>query len=199
MPYSRPPSPDAAIERLLAGNQRYIDEHPQAPVSSAARIELASGQQPFAVVIGCSDSRVPVETIFDQAPGNLFVVRVAGHVLSDEVLASAEYGVAVLGAMVVLVLGHSECGAVGATLDYLSSGKVFPGHIGRLVESIAPVIRGSASLGPAVRANARAGAEALHERSSLLRDALQNGTIRIAAATYDLHDGRVELLARSAV
>lgn len=194
MPYSRPPSPQAAIERLLAGNQRYIDEHPQAPVSSASRIELASGQQPFAVVMGCSDSRVPIEAIFDQAPGNLFVVRVAGHVISDEVLASAEYGVAILGAMVVVVLGHTGCGAVQATLDHLNAGTSFPGHIGRLVEEIAPLIPPNASLDDAVRANASAVAASLHVRSPMLRDAAKDGSIGIAAATYDLHDGRVTFI-----
>lgn len=194
MPYSRPPSPQAAVERLLAGNQRYIDEHPQAPVSSASRIELASGQQPFAVVVGCSDSRVPVETIFDQAPGNLFVVRVAGHVISDEVLASAEYGVAVLGSMIVLVLGHSACGAVQATLDHLATGAPLPGHVDRLVEAIAPAVRDCPGVAEAVNANAAAAAHQLYERSQILREAARAGTIRIAAATYDLHSGRVRML-----
>jgi carbonic anhydrase len=194
MPYSRPPSPDAAIERLLAGNQRYIEEHPIAPVSSAARIELASGQRPFAVIIGCSDSRVPVETIFDQAPGNLFVIRVAGHVVSDEVIGSAEYGVMVLESMVVLVLGHTGCGAVTATLDYLEHPVPLPGRIFSLVDGIAPAVGSAQSVDDGVRLNAANAARALSDQSSVLREAVENGTIRIAAAVYDLHSGRVELL-----
>jgi carbonic anhydrase len=194
MPYSRPPSLDAAVERLLAGNQRYIDQQPQAPLSSASRIELANGQQPFAVIVGCSDSRVPVETIFDQAPGNLFVIRVAGNVVSDEVLASAEYGVAILGSMLVLVLGHSGCGAVTATIEYRANGAPLPGHIGSLVDGIAPNLAGITDVDEGVKANAVAASRALRRRSEILAAAEGEGRARIVPASYDLHSGRVSLL-----
>src|SRR5208337_4835071 len=105
MPYQqRPATPDEALARLLEGNQRFVDGVPRAPVPSAERIALASGQDPFAVVLGCSDSRVPIETIFDQQPGDLFVVRVAGNFINDDVLASIEYAVDILSCELLIVL-----------------------------------------------------------------------------------------------
>ncbi len=181
---------DAALARLLEGNRRYVAGHPRAVPSSAHRIELADAQRPFAVVLGCSDSRVPVETIFDQGPGDLFVVRLAGNIVTAEGLGSIEYAIELLGSALVLVLGHTGCGAVQAAVSVAQSGSSPPGHIALLAEAIAPVARDA---NPVV-ANAHAGARALTKRSSIVRAAVASGALRVAAAVYDLHTGIVTLL-----
>src|SRR5271155_2604626 len=120
MPYrQRPATPDEALARLLEGNRRFVAGTPQAPEPSAERIALASGQHPFAVVLGCSDSRVPIETIFDQRPGDLFVVRIAGNFVNEDGLASIEYAIDVLSSELVVILGHTRCGAVQAAMNYI--------------------------------------------------------------------------------
>ncbi len=182
---------DAALARLLEGNRRYADGSPRAAASSAHRVELADAQRPFAVVLGCSDSRVPVETIFDQGPGDLFVIRLAGNIVTAEGLGSIEYAIEFLGSGLVLVLGHTGCGAVQAAVSVVQSGNSPPGHIALLAEAIAPVAR---SANP-VEANARAGARALIKRSSIVRAAVTSSALRVAAAVYDLHTGLVTLLA----
>ncbi len=199
MPFSRPTTPDEALAQLLAGNRRYAEDRSQAPPSSAARIELASGQQPFAIVLGCSDSRVPVETVFDQLPGNLFVIRLAGHVVTDEVLATVEYGIAVLGSMLVLVLGHTSCGAVQAAISHVDDGAILPGHMQILADAIAPAVRHVPAetadrWTAAVRVNATETAAQLTNGSAIAGGAAKAGTIRVAAALYDLHTGRVDLI-----
>jgi carbonic anhydrase len=188
-----------ALARLLEGNRRFVEEHPRAPVPSARRIELASGQNPFAVVLGCSDSRVPIETIFDQYPGDLFVVRSAGHTLGDENLASIEYGVELLQCKLVVVLGHSACGAVAAAMSLVESGTAFPGHIARLAEAIAPAVRTARAAGDdwwlnAVKQNVRDAMHVLFERSAILAGSVASGALRIVGAIYDLHTGGVFVL-----
>ena len=201
MPFSRPSSPEQAWERLLEGNLRYVNGEPLAPVASAARIELASGQAPFAVVVGCSDSRVPVETVFDQPAGNLFVIRLAGHVISDEALASIEYGVSVLGAMLVLVLGHTSCGAVKAAVDHVDAGAAFGGHLHALIDEIAPAVRalergaGDRWL-DAVALHAQRSAAAITECSQIVYEAAAERRVLVDAGVYDLASGRVQRLPR---
>jgi carbonic anhydrase len=197
VPYTRPASLDEAMQRLADGNRRFVEERPQSSVQSALRIELASGQNPFAVVLGCSDSRVPIETIFDQPPGNLFVVRVAGNIVNEDGLASIEYAIDVLGAMLVIVLGHSSCGAVQAATQHVESGTIFKGHIQGLVEQIAPAARWTRDepgdwVDHAVHENVRLNTDALPARSQILREAAAHHAIRIAGAVYDLHSGRVD-------
>jgi carbonic anhydrase len=199
MPFSRPITPDQAVTQLLTGNRRYVEGRSQAPPSSAERIELASGQSPFAVILGCSDSRVPIETVFDQLPGNLFVIRLAGHVVTDEVLATIEYGIAVLGSMLVLVLGHTSCGAVQAAIAHVDGAPELPGHMQRLVDAIAPAVRRVPSQEhdrwtSAVGLHASETATLLEERSTVIADAAGAGRLRVAAAIYDLHTGAVSLL-----
>src|SRR5215472_13840482 len=109
MPLSRPASVQEAIARLEAGNRRFIEEHPRAHAPKEIHQDLAQGQTPFCVVLGCSDSRVPVETIFDELPGNMFIVRVAGNIVDEGGLASIEYAVEYLNSMLILVLGHTGC------------------------------------------------------------------------------------------
>jgi carbonic anhydrase len=199
VPFSRPSSVDEALARLLEGNRRYVEEHPRAPVASAQRVELASGQDPFAVILGCSDSRVPVETIFDQPPGQLFVVRLAGNVVNNEGLATIEYGLCTLRSLLVLVLGHSGCGAVGAAMSFVESGTTFPGHIQELVQTIAPAAHKTRAAGDdwsmhAVTENVRASREAILQRSPIVRDAAARAEVRVAGAVYDLHTGVVSLV-----
>ena len=184
-----PAEKDAALARLLEGNGRYVEGHPHAARASAHRVELADAQRPFAVVLGCSDSRVPVETIFDQGPGDLFVIRLAGNIVTAEGLASIEYAIEFLGSGLVIVLGHTGCGAVQAAISVAESGAYPPGHIGLLAEAIAPSTRDAHP----VEANARASARALVGRSSIVRAAVARG-VRVLAAIYDLHTGRVTLL-----
>jgi len=200
MPYQqRPVTPDEALARLLEGNQRFVDGVPRAPVPSAERIALASGQDPFAVVLGCSDSRVPIETIFDQQPGDLFVVRVAGNFINDDVLASIEYAVDILSCERLIVLGHTGCGAVQAALAHIESGTRFNGHIQRLADAIAPAAR-RAGVHPgdrwenAVVENVRGSVQTALARSEIVNTAVEAGTVRVIGATYDLHHGSVNLV-----
>jgi carbonic anhydrase len=198
MPFTRPSTPEAALARLLEGNRRFVGETARYPLPSAERIELASGQQPYAVVIGCSDSRVPVETVFDEAPGTLFVARLAGNIVSDYCIASAEYAVTVLGSMLVLVLGHTQCGAVQAAIANVESGRRFEGHIQLLAEVLAPIAeatRGDADWWEsAVEQNVLFGKQRLLRESAIVRAGVEAGTLRVAAALYDLHTGLVKLL-----
>jgi carbonic anhydrase len=199
MPFTAPATPDEALARLLEGNRRFVEERPQSAVPSAQRIELASAQRPFAVVLGCSDSRVPVETIFDQRPGDLFVIRLAGNIVSSEGLASIEYAREMLGSSLVLVLGHTGCGAVQAAISLVESGTAFPGHIALLAEAIAPIARDTRSAKTdwwtaAIECNARAAKLAILRRSPIVRTAAARGRLRVAAALYDLHTGVVALL-----
>jgi carbonic anhydrase len=199
MPYSRPVTLDDALASLLEGNRRFVEEHPRAPIASAQRVKLASGQDPFAVILGCSDSRVPVETIFDQPPGQLFVVRLAGNVVNNEGLATIEYGVSTLRSLLVLVLGHSGCGAVAAAMSFAQSGTTFPGHIQELVQTIAPAARRTRTTGDdwwirAVTENVRASRDAILQRSSIVREAATRAEVRVAGAVYNLHTGVVSLV-----
>ncbi|MBV8639073.1 MAG: carbonic anhydrase [Candidatus Eremiobacteraeota bacterium] len=199
MPFTRPASLDAAVTRLVEGNRRFVEEHPVAPVPSFHRIELASGQSPFATILGCSDSRVPIETIFDQQPGNLFVVRVAGNIVNDDGLASIEYAITVLDSMLVVVLGHTQCGAVKAALDFVETNALLPGHMQLLADAITPAARSTSRDNgdwwhDAVIENVRMNAAAVTQRSTIVADAVREGRVRVAGATYDLHSGVVSFL-----
>ena len=194
MPFTRPATLDDAVVRLAEGNQRFIEERPLAPVPSAERIELASGQTPFATILGCSDSRVPIETIFDEQPGNLFVIRVAGNIVNDDGLASIEYAATILNSMLVVVLGHSGCGAVQTALANVESHTRFPGHMQRLADAIAPAARATRENGGdwwnnAVLENVRLNAAAVVKRSKIIAERVAAGTVRVAGASYDLHSG----------
>jgi carbonic anhydrase len=131
-------TPDAALTRLLEGNARYVSGKMNERDFSANRAARAQGQAPFAAVLGCADSRVAPELAFDQPPGELFVVRVAGNFMTPDGLGSLEFGAAVLGTKVIMVLGHTSCGAVNATVAALQKGNDLPGHIGDLVRAMKP-------------------------------------------------------------
>ena len=165
-----PLTPDAALARLLDGNRRFVEKRLTSCHEDLAtlRRNTAEEQQPFAAVLSCSDSRVPVELIFDQTIGHIFVARVAGNVASSEVIASLEYGAAELGTAVLVVIGHSSCGAVKAAI----SGKAVPGQISALYRHIRPAIdQAGPDLDATIRANARLQAKLHHGDSNARRSA----------------------------
>lgn len=185
-----------ALQRLLNGNKRYVDarqKHPdQAP---ERRLELRAGQNPFAVILGCADSRVPPEVIFDRGLGDLFVIRVAGNVLDDMILGSMEYAGIYLNTPLIMVLGHSQCGAVAATVK----GGPMEGHISSLTSFIQPAVdlakeQSGDLLENAVKANARMVADALKTAGARFAERVAAGSLLIVAAYYDLETGMVEIL-----
>src|SRR5690349_14241803 len=135
------PAPHEGIQRLLEGNARFVLGKTNRNVAADRLAELAGGQKPFAIVLGCSDSRVPVETIFDQQPGDLFVVRVAGNYAAPDTLASIEYAATVLGTRLLLILGHSSCGAVTAAIEYVRTERPAPGHMQHIINAVEGAVR----------------------------------------------------------
>jgi len=184
-------TPHRALTSLMEGNDRFATDKPSCLATTALRAELANGQAPFAMVLGCSDSRVPVETIFDHEPGDIFVVRVAGNFVTPEGIGTLEYGFSVLKASLLMVLGHTSCGAVKASLEFLKTGKRLPGHMQRLVDAIAPGIKGATAEHEAIVLNVRANVEHLRSSVPLLAAGLREGGLAIVGAVYDLHTGRV--------
>ncbi|MET0416664.1 MAG: carbonic anhydrase [Actinoplanes sp.] len=193
-------NPDAALRRLLAGNRRFLTGHLRHPHQSLRDLhELAAGQHPFVVTIGCADSRVSPEVIFDQGLGDIFDNRVAGNIVDDLLLGSIEFAVEEFGCPLIMVLGHERCGAINATIDAIRSGGSAPGHIGTIVDALRPIVE--PLLGhsgdvteEAVRANVRAQAAALVARSELIAEHLHAGELKIVGARYDLDNGRVSVL-----
>ncbi len=187
----------AAWQALLDGNQRYAtDTAVNCNNNYDRRREVAGGQHPFAMVLGCADSRVPPEVVFDQRLGDLFTVRVAGNVADDIAIGSLEYAVLHFSPALLVVLGHQKCGAVDATLEAIDKGGPVPGHIGSIVSAIKPAVAGisanaSDRLDKAIEANASAVAASLNTRSSVLAEAVKAGKLQIRAAYYSLTDGRV--------
>jgi carbonic anhydrase len=189
-------TPAAALALLKAGNARFVAGKPECAPLTARVAELASGQNPVAIVLGCSDSRVPVETVFDQPPGNVFVVRVAGNYLTDDGLGSIEYAIAVLKSKAIVVLGHSSCGAVSAAVSYVKSGTTQPGHIQELVTSLEPAAKATKGhpgdwVANAIAENVTLNVAALTSRSSIVADAVKSGSLGIYGGVYDLHGGKV--------
>jgi carbonic anhydrase len=188
--------PDAALQKLMAGNQRFNQHQPLYPDQSQARLrEVAQAQHPFATILSCADSRVPAEIIFDQGIGDIFDVRIAGNIATPEVVGSIEYAVALLGTPVLMVLGHERCGAVTAAVKH----EALPGEIGSFVEAILPAVkkvkwRLGDAVGNAVNANVHYQIEQLR-RSPLLTGRLQSGQLKIVGGRYDLDTGRVKLIA----
>lgn len=198
------PPPTAAdaksgLERLLAGNARFVAGHPICAPLTKRRAALAHGQSPYAIVLSCSDSRVPVETVFDEEPGNIFGVRIAGNFLDDNGIGSIEYSVAVLKSTLIVVMGHSECGAVKAAVENVNSGAMPPGHIAGLVRAIAPAAKESQGhagnwLHNAIVQNVRENVAALPHRSAIVAEAVHGGKLRVVGALYDLASGKVTFL-----
>jgi carbonic anhydrase len=189
-----PQNPRQALEALRAGNERFDERRPL--VRSAAEIEriwttITASQSPFASILGCADSRLSPEIIFDQFLGDLFVVREAGNIAGGPTsLGSLEYAQAVLGSKLVLVVGHSSCGAVKAAFGNAP----VPGNIQAIVDAIRPGIAGATTLDQAITLNVRATIANVRSSSALLRQAEAAGTIAIRGAVYNLEDGRVTFL-----
>jgi carbonic anhydrase len=189
------PTPAAALERLKEGNARFAADRPAAKdQGTKRRAELARGQRPFAVIITCSDSRVPPETIFDQGLGDLFVIRLAGNVVDTAAVGSVEYAVGHLHVPLVVVLGHEECGAVQAALD----GKPLPGDLGRLIAMVQ--VGNRLPLGPKERLLAGIRANAVHQSRELIRrshevkDFVDAERVRVVTGLYGLTSGKVQWL-----
>jgi carbonic anhydrase len=189
-------TPDTAIDALNQGNKRFSQQKIKQPNRGSFRLrEVAKGQKPFAAILGCADSRVPVEILFDQGLGDLFVVRVAGNVATNEEIGSLEYGTLVLGAKVILVLGHGSCGAVAATIQ----GKPVPGKIGNILSHIKPAVTATATasgdrLKNTTIANIKNQIAAL-KSSPVLADLITSGKLKIVGGFYDLDSGVVSPVA----
>ena len=187
---------DEALARLMAGNRRYVRHKEQHPDQSLARRKkLLAGQHPFAVILGCADSRVSPELLFDEGLGDLFVIRVAGNIVDDAVLGSIEYAVEHLGVKLVMVLGHEKCGAVSAAVE----GGPAAGHMNALVAAIRPSVDASAKepgdrVHNCVIANARRVAQQVRESEPVLKDAVGKHGVKVVAADYALDSGQVNLL-----
>ena len=184
--------PATALRLLREGNERFAAGVPRAPHRDLARLrEVAPKQSPFAAVLGCADSRVPVEITFDVGFGDVFVNRVAGNIVTPELIASLEFGCQVLGCSALVVLGHTSCGAVAAAMD----GGSVPGMISSLYFHIRPVLTGlQGDLAAAAKANVDYQTRLLLAGSTVLADLVRRGKLRIVGALYDLPTGRVEWL-----
>lgn len=193
-------SPDEALKLLMAGNARYVANQPQQRDFSAGRASRALGQAPFAAILGCADSRVAPELAFDQSAGELFVVRVAGNFVTTDGLGSLEFGAAVLGTKLIMVLGHNSCGAVNATVAALQKGNELPGHIAGLVTAMKPGVEpvlkqpGDALDQRAVVANVQYNVERLKKATPILADMVTKGDLRVVGGVYDLATGKVTLV-----
>jgi len=186
-------SPDDALQSLMDGNQRFVERRLSSfqEDMDMLRQNTAEKQEPFASVLACADSRVPVELVFDQSIGHVFVNRIAGNIATSEIIASIEYGAAVLGTRVIMVLGHGNCGAIKATI----SAKAVPGQISSVYAYLRPAVnQANGDLDAAIAANARIQAQVLRESSTVVADLLKEGKIKVVAAVYDLASGKVDLL-----
>jgi carbonic anhydrase len=186
-------SPDAALQQLIDGNRRFAEGHMTSFEEdlSVLKAKTAEKQEPFAAVLSCADSRVPVELIFDQSIGHLFVARVAGNIATSAMIASLEYGVAVLGTKAIIVLGHANCGAVKASIE----AKAVPGQISALYPYIRPAVdQAGADLDAAIKANAKIQAALLRQSSPVFAEHIKQNQLKIVAGYYDLASGIVSVL-----
>ncbi|NJP31102.1 carbonic anhydrase [Micromonospora thermarum] len=196
-----PASPEQALAELRAGNRRFVTGEPRHPNQDAGRrAAVADGQQPFAVIVGCSDSRLAAEIIFDRGLGDLFVVRTAGHTVGPEVLGSVEYAITVLGTPLVVVLGHDSCGAVQAAREADATGTQPPGHLGAVVDAVVPSLRradaeGVADLDGIVDIHIAQTVEAMLDRSEALAGAVAAGRCAVVGMSYRLAAGEVRTVA----
>ncbi|MFI9272176.1 carbonic anhydrase [Kitasatospora sp. NPDC052896] len=195
------PSPAEAFEMLLAGNLRFVAGLPQHPNQDAARrTETAPGQSPFAVLFGCSDSRLAAEIIFDRGLGDMFVVRTAGHVVGTEVLGSIEYGVSVLECPLVVVLGHDSCGAIAAARAAADGGRTPGGFVRDVVERVTPSVLAARAAGrdepeEILHEHIRSTVDLLLDRSRILAERVAAGRLAVAGLSYRLADGSAHLVA----
>ncbi|HEY6008661.1 MAG TPA: carbonic anhydrase [Geobacteraceae bacterium] len=203
-------TPDEALAKLMTGNRHFIVgevEHLEQMVKPGVRTDLdLNGQHPYAIVLTCSDSRVPPEIIFDKGLGEIFTVRVAGNIVAPHELGSIEYGIEHLGASLVVVMGHSKCGAVSST--YAAYPNAVEGNIGSLVEAITPAVSAVVGSNPkpadvtaqaeqveeCVVENVKLVSESLETKSPIIKEYVETGKVKIVRAKYDLYSGKVALL-----
>ncbi len=195
MPHS---SPARAWAELARGNERFATDHALRPAADAEqRRRLSTGQRPFAVVLGCSDSRVAAELVFDRGLGDLFVVRTAGHALDSAVLGSVEFATEMLAVPLLVVLGHDSCGAVKAAVAARQGGVMPGGYVRDIVERVTTSVlaaehQGSVDTGAVVRQHVESTARQVIERSEAVREAVQAGRLGVVGACYTLADGHVD-------
>jgi carbonic anhydrase len=200
-----PPPPNAiapadALKRLMAGNARYVANSPNERDFSSGRAARAKGQYPIAAILSCADSRVSPELAFDQGPGDLFVVRVAGNILNPDLLASLEYGVQFLGVPLIMVLGHTGCGAVDAAIKVLKTGAILPGHLPELIAAIKPAVlvaekaQGGDLLDRAIAENVRRQVTGLKSSPPVVQKSYADKKIDIVGGVYDLHSGKIAIV-----
>ena len=188
-------SPEHVLDRLKAGNRRFVEDRPKNPRRDPGRRrELAGGQKPRAAILNCADSRVSADVVFDQGLGDLFVIRNAGNVADDTAIASIEYAVAVLGVELVVVMGHEGCGAVQGTIDGVDLG-----HLPTITERVAPAVERARSLAGdllsnSVRLNAEQMVDRLRNTDPVLKPACDEGRLEVVAAVYSLESGEVDFL-----
>jgi carbonic anhydrase len=193
-------SPDEALERIMKGNERYAANTSQRRDFSAGRAARATAQYPVAAILSCSDSRVAPELAFDQGPGDLFVVRLAGNFVSDDGLASLEYAVKFLGAPLLMVLGHANCGAVAAAIKVVKDRAELPGHLPELIDSIKPAViaahgrHPSDLLAAAIEENVKLNVKRMQDDAPILSEALAAKKIAAVGGVYDLATGKVSLV-----
>lgn len=193
-------SPDEALKRLMTGNERYVSNKPLPADFAATRAALAEGQNPYASLLSCADSRISPELCFDAERGDLFVTRVAGNFVTPEILASLEYGAAVLKSPLIMVLGHTSCGAINAAIKAVKNDEDFPGHIQQLTTSLTPAVNAAMKKDPknieyaAVRENVRLNVVSLQNSTPILRRLVQSQKLRVVGGVYDLKTGRVDLV-----
>ncbi|TQS11717.1 carbonic anhydrase [Microbispora hainanensis] len=195
------PTPEEAFELLLAGNQRFVAGAPEHPNQDATRrAAIAPSQRPFAVLFGCSDSRLAAEIIFDRGLGDLFVVRTAGHVTGTEVLGSIEYGVDVLDCPLVVVLGHDSCGAVAAACAALEDGMVPSGYVRDVVERVTPSVLAARAAGRVeadeiLAEHVKTTVDLLLDRSRVLAERVDASLAAVVGLCYRLADGSAQVVA----
>lgn len=193
-------SPDEALKRLAEGNARYVAGQRTNTDFSVGRAARALTQRPFAAILSCADSRVAPELAFDQGPGELFIVRVAGNFVNDDGLASLEYAINFLETPLIMVLGHSNCGAVDASIKVVRDGLALPGHLPDMIEPIRPAAETalaqlpSEPLGLAITINVQNAVTRLEAAEPILAARVKNNSLRIVGAQYDLETGQVSLL-----
>ena len=201
----RPPKPgnvvsaEQALERLMAGNKRYVEGVTRRHDFQAEREALSTGQNPFAGILSCADSRVAPEYAFDTGRGDLFVVRVAGNFATADGIASFEYAVQVLATPLLMVLGHEACGAVGATIQSLRDNAMLPGHLPALVSSISPAVKAvldkpGDTLQNAIKQNVVLNVEKLKTAGPIISKAVEDKKVQVVGAVYSLASGRIELV-----
>jgi carbonic anhydrase len=193
-------SPDAALERLQKGNGRYVEGVARRHDFKHEREALAGGQNPYAAILSCADSRIAPEYAFDTARGDLFVCRIAGNFASDEMVASLEYAVAVLNVPLILVLGHDACGAVDATIKSLKDNSTLPGHLPSLVTALTPAVKavsqqGGDTLANATRQNVIDNVARLKSATPILGAAVEQNKLKVVGGIYRLKNGRVDMVA----